>query len=74
MSPLPSRPKQYRARKCRMIVLSRELRLEHEVAAVPGRFFEMPGHFRIGMGVDSGMFREGLKRIGETLAYLMEAI
>jgi aspartate/methionine/tyrosine aminotransferase len=40
---------------------------EHDTLAVPGRFFEMPNHFRIGMGVDSEMFREGLRRIGQTL-------
>jgi hypothetical protein len=31
---------------------------------VPGRFFEMPGHIRVGMGVNSEMFAEGLRRIG----------
>ena len=40
------------------------LRAEFETSAVPGRFFEMPEHFRVGMGVDSEMFREGLRRIG----------
>jgi aspartate/methionine/tyrosine aminotransferase len=40
------------------------LRAEYETSAVPGRFFEMPGHFRVGMGVNSEMFREGLRRIG----------
>jgi aspartate/methionine/tyrosine aminotransferase len=40
------------------------LREEHETSAVPGRFFEMPDHFRIGMGVDSAMFAEGLRRMG----------
>jgi len=39
------------------------LRYEFETSAVPGRFFEMPDHFRIGMGVDSAMFREGLRRL-----------
>jgi aspartate/methionine/tyrosine aminotransferase len=39
------------------------LRQEYETSAVPGRFFEMPDHFRIGMGVDSAMFAEGLRRI-----------
>lgn len=39
------------------------LRSEYETSAVPGRFFEMPGHFRIGMGVNSEMFSEGLRRI-----------
>jgi hypothetical protein len=43
------------------------LRSELETSAVPGRFFGMPGHFRIGMGVDSEMFREGLHRIGSAL-------
>jgi aspartate/methionine/tyrosine aminotransferase len=40
-----------------------KLRNEYETSAVPGRFFEMPEHFRIGMGVDSTMFREGLRRL-----------
>jgi aspartate/methionine/tyrosine aminotransferase len=39
------------------------LRSEQETSAVPGRFFEMPEHFRIGMGVDTDMFREGLMRL-----------
>jgi hypothetical protein len=39
------------------------LRERHETSAVPGRFFEMPNHFRIGMGVDTKMFSEGLRRI-----------
>jgi aspartate/methionine/tyrosine aminotransferase len=43
------------------------LRTEQETSAVPGRFFELPNHFRIGMGVDTEMFREGLKRIGKIL-------
>jgi aspartate/methionine/tyrosine aminotransferase len=44
------------------------LRTRHETSAVPGRFFEMPEHFRVGMGVDAAMFREGLRRIGLALA------
>ena len=43
------------------------LREERETSAVPGRFFDMPDHFRIGMGVNTEMFREGLRRIGQTL-------
>jgi aspartate/methionine/tyrosine aminotransferase len=43
------------------------LRLEFETSAVPGRFFEMPDHFRIGMGVNTEMFAEGLNRIGRAL-------
>jgi aspartate/methionine/tyrosine aminotransferase len=43
------------------------LRDEFETSVVPGRFFEMPDHFRIGMGVDNAMFAEGLSRIGRAL-------
>ena len=39
------------------------LRAERDTSAVPGRFFEMPNHFRIGMGVNSEMFAEGLRRL-----------
>jgi hypothetical protein len=46
---------------------------EQDTLAVPGRFFEMPNHFRIGMGVDSEMFREGLRRIGQTLETMAAA-
>jgi aspartate/methionine/tyrosine aminotransferase len=44
------------------------LRTEFETSAVPGRFFEMPDHFRIGMGVNTGMFAEGLSRLGRALS------
>ena len=43
------------------------LRAEFETSAVPGRFFGMPEHFRVGMGVDAAMFREGLRRVGQAL-------
>jgi aspartate/methionine/tyrosine aminotransferase len=43
------------------------LRTEFHTSAVPGRFFEMPDHFRIGMGVNTEMFDEGLDRIGRAL-------
>lgn len=43
------------------------LRAEFRTSVVPGRFFEMPNHFRIGMGVNSAMFAEGLRRIGVAL-------
>jgi aspartate/methionine/tyrosine aminotransferase len=39
------------------------LRAEHETSAVPGRFFGMPDHFRVGMGVNHAMFAEGLANI-----------
>lgn len=43
------------------------LRAEYETSAVPGSFFERPDHMRIGMGVNSEMFAEGLRRVGMTL-------
>jgi hypothetical protein len=43
------------------------LRTEFDTSVVPGRYFEMPDHFRIGMGVDTEMFAEGLDRIGRAL-------
>ncbi len=45
-------------------VFLQRLRDELETSVVPGEFFEMPDHFRIGMGVDHEMFGEGLRRIG----------
>jgi hypothetical protein len=44
-----------------------QLRTKFDTSAVPGRFFEMPDHFRIGMGVNSEMFAEGLNRISQAL-------
>jgi aspartate/methionine/tyrosine aminotransferase len=44
-----------------------KLRAEFDTSAVPGRFFEMPDHFRIGMGVNTEMFAEGLNRIRQAL-------
>src|ERR1700745_2662738 len=43
------------------------LRAEFDTSVVPGRFFEMPDHFRIGMGMNTEMFAEGLDRIGRAL-------
>jgi aspartate/methionine/tyrosine aminotransferase len=44
------------------------LRDEYRTSVVPGRFFSMPDHFRIGMGVNSAKFREGLRRIDAALS------
>jgi aspartate/methionine/tyrosine aminotransferase len=44
------------------------LQSEFDTSAVPGRFFEIPDHFRIGMGVNTEMFAEGLSRIERALA------
>jgi hypothetical protein len=43
------------------------LRSEFDTSVVPGRYFEMPDHFRIGMGVNTEMFAEGLDRISRAL-------
>jgi aspartate/methionine/tyrosine aminotransferase len=43
------------------------LRAEYDTSAVPGRFFGLPNHFRIGVGVDTKMFREGLQRISRAI-------
>ena len=39
----------------------------YETAVVPGRWFEMPDHFRIGFGLTTNDFAEGLTRLGAAL-------
>jgi aspartate/methionine/tyrosine aminotransferase len=43
------------------------LREKYETSIVPGRFFELPDHFRIGIGGDTAQLREGLVRIAAAL-------
>jgi len=43
------------------------LRKDFETSVVPGHFFEMPAHFRIGIGGDPEMTAAGLERLGEAL-------
>jgi aspartate/methionine/tyrosine aminotransferase len=40
---------------------------EYETTVVPGRFFEMPQHLRIGIGCETETLKEGLDRIGRAL-------
>ena len=40
---------------------------KHDTAFVPGRFFEMPQHLRIGMCAEPELFGEGLQRLGAAL-------
>ena len=47
--------------------LCRLLREKYETSVVPGRFFEMPGHFRIGIGGKTELLDEGLRRLGRAL-------
>ena len=42
---------------------SRLLREKYETSVVPGSFFDMPQHFRIGIGGDPEMTRVGLERL-----------
>jgi hypothetical protein len=43
------------------------LRERYDTAIVPGRWFEMPDHFRVGFGYPTELFEEGLKRLGAAL-------
>jgi aspartate/methionine/tyrosine aminotransferase len=49
------------------------LREKYETSVVPGRFFEMPEHFRIGVGGKTEDVREGLARMGAALDELAAA-
>jgi aspartate/methionine/tyrosine aminotransferase len=40
---------------------------KYETSVVPGRFFEMPQHFRLGLGCDTDTLKEGLERLGRAL-------
>lgn len=43
------------------------LAAKYETSVVPGRFFERPQHFRIGIGGDTDALQEGLNRLGRAL-------
>jgi hypothetical protein len=43
------------------------LREKYETSVVPGKFFEMPEHFRIGIGGETEMTRVGLSRLAAGL-------
>ncbi|HXY01603.1 MAG TPA: pyridoxal phosphate-dependent aminotransferase [Candidatus Limnocylindrales bacterium] len=43
------------------------LREKYETSVVPGEFFEMPQHFRIGIGGDTAALRAGLERLSSAL-------
>jgi hypothetical protein len=47
--------------------LDDHLRARYDAAVVPGRWFEMPEHFRVGFGMASDDFAEGLTRLGAAL-------
>jgi aspartate/methionine/tyrosine aminotransferase len=43
------------------------LRERHDAAIVPGRWFEMPDHFRVGFGLPTIEFEEALRRVDAAL-------
>lgn len=47
--------------------LEAHLRDRHDTAVVGGRWFEMPEHFRVGLGCPTDLFEEGLNRLGQAL-------
>lgn len=48
------------------------LRDKFETTLVPGHFFEMPQHFRLGISCDTSILRAGLERMGEALKEFAE--
>jgi aspartate/methionine/tyrosine aminotransferase len=53
--------------KGRVEDLYKSLHEKHETAIVPGRCFESPQHFRIGMCAEPELFKIGVERLGEAL-------
>lgn len=47
--------------------LCRCLREKYETTVVPGRFFDMPQHFRLAIGGPTEILRAGLERLGHAL-------
>jgi aspartate/methionine/tyrosine aminotransferase len=45
------------------------LRDRYETEVIPGRFFEMPGHFRLGIGGETETFARGLERLDAALQH-----
>lgn len=43
--------------------LADHLMARYETSITPGRFFDLPDHFRIGLGGSPEMFREGMRRL-----------
>jgi len=49
------------------------LREKFETSVVPGRFFELPAHFRIGIAVASDILGQGLERLAKALDELQSS-
>jgi aspartate/methionine/tyrosine aminotransferase len=56
-----------RLRSSNVDVFCERLKSKYETSVVPGRFFGMPQHFRVGIGGPQEMTAEGLKRLGQAL-------
>ena len=56
-----------RIRGGRVDKLCEILREKYETSVVPGKFFEKPDHFRIGIGGDAASLEAGLARLGDAL-------
>ena len=50
--------------------LDDHLRANYDCAIVPGRWFEMPNHFRVGFGIPTGTFGVAVVRLGRGLDVL----
>ena len=53
--------------QCEGKIYSRRPLSSRGTTVVPGRFFEMPQHFRIGIGGDTADLRAGLERLSAAL-------
>ncbi len=56
-----------RLRRGNVEALDKLLRKKYDTAIVPGRFFEMPEHFRVGIGGDPETTREAFRRLAAAL-------
>ena len=56
-----------RVRKGSSDSLCQLLREKYETSVVPGRFFEMPEHFRLGITAETDVMEAGLDRLGKAL-------
>jgi aspartate/methionine/tyrosine aminotransferase len=56
-----------RVTRCSVDALCGLLRDKYEVTVVPGKFFEMANHIRLGIGCDTEMLEAGLNRLGSAL-------
>lgn len=53
--------------------LTKIMLTQYDTMIVPGVYFEMPRHFRVGLGIPTDSVREGLKRLGTALDALPSA-